>query len=174
MRDNNKKRTHMQAFHRANRTTTLDRLVNLFIERLPVVEWFDAEKLDEGIEFFDVILPDGRWILSQVESVERTYKGVPVRHHRYLPSKVQHAWADFVFRFLMLCASSSTIRHHFILNNASLFLPVAAFFLLSNVRPKWSASESEPDPDTLLESLPFLGLDSSFGWNAAYSDAVIA
>ena len=50
----------MQAFHRANRTTTLDRLVDLFIERLPVVEWFDAEKLDEGIEFFDVILPDGR------------------------------------------------------------------------------------------------------------------
>jgi hypothetical protein len=60
MRDNNKKRTYMQAFHRANRTTTLDRLVDLFIERLPVVEWFDAEKLDEGIEFFDVILPDGR------------------------------------------------------------------------------------------------------------------
>ena len=48
----------MQTFHRTNRTTTLDGFVDLFVERLPVVEWFDAEKLDKGIEFFDVILPD--------------------------------------------------------------------------------------------------------------------
>ena len=58
--DNNKKVTHMQTFHSANRTATLDGLVDLFIERLPVVEWFDAEKLDKGVEFFDVILPDVR------------------------------------------------------------------------------------------------------------------
>ena len=50
----------MQTFHRANRTTTLDRLVDLFIECLPVVEWFDTEKLEEGIELFDVILSDVR------------------------------------------------------------------------------------------------------------------
>jgi hypothetical protein len=50
----------MQTFHRANRTTTLDRLVDLFIERLPVIEWFDTEKLEEGIELFDVILSDVR------------------------------------------------------------------------------------------------------------------
>jgi len=50
----------MQTFHRANRTATLDGLVDLFIERLPVVEWLDTEKLDKGVEFFDVILPDVR------------------------------------------------------------------------------------------------------------------
>ena len=60
LKDNNKKGTHMQTFHRANRTTTLDRLVDLFIECLPVVEWFDTEKLEEGIELFDVILSDVR------------------------------------------------------------------------------------------------------------------
>ena len=48
----------MQTFHRTNRTATLDGFVDLFVERLPVVEWFDAEKLYKGIEFFDVILPD--------------------------------------------------------------------------------------------------------------------
>jgi hypothetical protein len=56
--NNNKRRTHMQTFHRANRTATLDGLVDLFIERLPVVEWFDAEKLEKGVEFFNAILPD--------------------------------------------------------------------------------------------------------------------
>lgn len=50
----------MQTFHRANRTATLDGLVDLFIERLPVVEWFHAEKLEKGVEFFNAILPDVR------------------------------------------------------------------------------------------------------------------
>jgi len=58
MRDNNKKGTHMQTFHGTNRTATLDGFVDLFVERLPVVERFDAEKLDKGKEFFDVVLPD--------------------------------------------------------------------------------------------------------------------
>ena len=60
MRDSDKEGTHMQTFHRTNRTATLDGFVDLFVERLPVVEWFDAEKLDEGIKFFDIILPDER------------------------------------------------------------------------------------------------------------------
>jgi hypothetical protein len=47
----------MQTFHRANRTTTLDWFVDLLIERLPIIEWLNAEKLQKGIEFFDVVLP---------------------------------------------------------------------------------------------------------------------
>src|SRR5271154_4165796 len=36
-----------------------------------------------------------------------TDMGVPVRHQRYFPFKAQHARAAFVFRFLMLWASSA-------------------------------------------------------------------
>ena len=56
----------MQTFHRANRTTTLDRLVDLLIERLPVIKWLDTEKLEKGIELFDVILPEMRAKITRV------------------------------------------------------------------------------------------------------------
>ena len=41
---------------------------------------------------------------------ERTYSGVPVRHQRNLLSRAQHACAAFVFRFLMLWASSKHMQ----------------------------------------------------------------
>lgn len=50
----------MQTFHSPDWATTLDRLVDLLIERLPVTEWFDTEELEKGIEFLDIILPNAR------------------------------------------------------------------------------------------------------------------
>ena len=50
----------MQTLHRADRTTTLNRLVDLFVERLPIIEWFDTEELEKRKEFFDVILSEVR------------------------------------------------------------------------------------------------------------------
>ena len=55
-----KKGTYLQTLHRAHRTATLNRLVDLFVERLPIIEWSDTEELDKGVEFFDIILPDVR------------------------------------------------------------------------------------------------------------------
>jgi len=40
--------------------TTLNRLVDLFVERLPIIEWFDTEELEKRIKFFDIILSDVR------------------------------------------------------------------------------------------------------------------
>ena len=48
----------MQTFHRANRISALDRFADLLIKRLPIAQWLNTEKLEKGIEFFDVILPD--------------------------------------------------------------------------------------------------------------------
>ncbi len=90
---------------------------------------------------------------------QRPHIGVPVRHHRYLPSNVQQATAAFVDLFLIVWASSvyvgkktnarlirsgvlpKTIRHHLTRKRASFFL-VARFLSVCRTS-EFESSESK-------------------------------
>jgi hypothetical protein len=95
--------THVESFHGPDLPASFHRLVDLLIERLPIIERTNLQELDQGVEFLDTVLPiDTSVLITSTQICLDTYMGVPVRHHLYLPSRSQHPSADLVLRFLML------------------------------------------------------------------------